>query len=345
MTKAAAITISKFVRTGQRLTDTSQPLLAGPTRTGLKSALLATAPFLFLLCGSVAHAEIFRVADMVRGTEVSEAQCAERPDSVWAVANGQGVCMRYYLSTAGGGGPAPVVFMSGDKFGHYDRATNTFERAAEFRDVDSRELQGIAQSYSRATGTTAIYLARVGIDGSSGHHGIKDTLLEVNFTNAALDAIKRRHHFVGFNLTGQSGGSTNIGGLLAMRTDIRCAVPGSGRLALPERGRLRNRPLDIVNPVEYAQTIALNERTRIVVLTDPQDEQVPAAHQTPFVEEIRRAGGRIEQFFVQASGAKHHNVKAYTYPAMAECLRGGSSDRIASGLHAVAQAMAAGRRM
>ena len=240
-----------------------------------------------LLWGAApAQAEIFRVADMVRGVLITQAQCADIQNAVWVTAMGESVCMRYYLSTAGGMGPYPVIFMQGDKFGRYDRATNTFERAGEYKDVDSRSLQRIADSYSLATGTTGIYLARVGVDGSSGHHGIKDTVLEVNLTNAALDAIKQRYRFGGFNLTGQSGGSTNIGGLLALRTDIRCAVPGSGRLALPQAKLLHDRPLDVINPVNYVETIARNSRARILVLTDYQDQHVPADHL------LRRCCGR-----------------------------------------------------
>jgi len=290
-----------------------------------------------------AQAEIFRVADMVRGVLITQAQCADIQNAVWVTAMGESVCMRYYLSTAGGMGPYPVIFMQGDKFGRYDRATNTFERAGEYKDVDSRSLQRIADSYSLATGTTGIYLARVGVDGSSGHHGIKDTVLEVNLTNAALDAIKQRYRFGGFNLTGQSGGSTNIGGLLALRTDIRCAAPGSGRLALPQAKLLHDRPLDVINPVNYVETIARNSRARILVLTDYQDQHVPAEHQIPFVEALLRAGGQIEQFFVRATDEGHHNVAPYTYPAIVGCMHGASHEDIAAALREVDHRLAVGQ--
>ena len=297
-----------------------------------------------LLWGAApAQAEIFRVADMVRGVLITQAQCADIQNAVWVTAMGESVCMRYYLSTAEGMGPYPVIFMQGDKFGRYDRATNTFERAGEYKDVDSRSLQRIADSYSLATGTTGIYLARVGVDGSSGHHGIKDTVLEVNLTNAALDAIKQRYRFGGFNLTGQSGGSTNIGGLLALRTDIRCAAPGSGRLALPQAKLLHDRPLDVINPVNYVETIARNSRARILVLTDYQDQHVPAEHQIPFVEALLRAGGQIEQFFVRATDEGHHNVAPYTYPAIVGCMHGASHEDIAAALREVDHRLAVGQ--
>ena len=77
--------------------------------------------------------------------------------------------------------------------------------------------------------TAAIYLARAGVDGSSGDHRIRHTVLELNVTNMALDAIKQRHGFDGFHLIGQSGGSKLVGGMLALRTDIGCAVIGAGK--------------------------------------------------------------------------------------------------------------------
>src|SRR5205807_7381166 len=79
--------------------------------------------------------------------------------------------------------------------------------------------------------TTAIYLARIGVDGTSGNHTARKTLLELHLMNAALDALKQRHGFEAFHLVGQSGGSKLTGGLIAIRNDIVCAVPGSGPLA------------------------------------------------------------------------------------------------------------------
>src|SRR5262249_11488460 len=157
----------------------------------------------------------------------------------------------------------------------------------------------------------------VGLDGSSGYHGIRHSLLELHLMNAALDAIKQRHRFIGFNLVGQSGGSTIIGGLLALRRDILCAVPGSGRLAKPAAKRNEVRPLDGYSAIEYVQRIVLNRGTRIIVLTDQEDRKVPAENQTPFVDAMRHAGGHIEQFFVHAIDENHHGVSAYTVPAVA----------------------------
>ena len=71
-------------------------------------------------------AEIIRAADMLRGIQMTEAQCAARPQTVWVRAAEQEFCVRYYLSTAGGRGVLPLVFLRGDTFGQLEPATGAF---------------------------------------------------------------------------------------------------------------------------------------------------------------------------------------------------------------------------
>jgi hypothetical protein len=288
-----------------------------------------------------AQAEIFRVADMVRPIVISHAQCAATSNTVWVTAYGESACIRYYLSNVGGAGPNPVVYMSGDKLGVYKRSTDTFEQAATYKDVDSKNLQAVADRYSRAAGMTGIYLARVGLDGSSGYHGVRHTLLELKLMNAALDAIKWRYRFTGFNLVGQSGGSRLIGGLLVLRTDILCAVPGSGALAEPAGKRGHNQPLDSYTAIEYVETIARQRSARIIVISDRLDQKVPIEKQTSFVTAMLKSGGHAEQFFVNATDENHHGVTAYTVPAVAGCIYGASYAQIDVALRDVASQLAA----
>jgi hypothetical protein len=182
-------------------------------------------------------ATIIKVEDMLRGFTTTRAQCALQPQAVWVSADGQDFCVRYYLSTVGGQGSRPVVFLNGDSLAQIDAKTwqwimpaKDHVRGPEMMDVDTDNLVAIADDYSRSTKTTAIYLARIGVDGTSGNHLARKTELELHVVNAALDAIKQRHGFEGFHLAGQSGGSRLLGGLVAIRHDIACAVAGSGRL-------------------------------------------------------------------------------------------------------------------
>jgi hypothetical protein len=269
-------------------------------------------------------------AAMVRGVSMTQAQCATLPTAVWVRAMGRHFCIRYYVSNAGGTGIRPIVFMQGDKRWRYDRRSRSFILPPDSRPIDPASFTRLADAFSRRGGTTAIYLARMGVDGSSGHHVDRHTVLELQVMNAALEAIRRRHGFDGFHLVGQSGGASLIGGLLGLRHDIGCAVPGAGRLA-----RLNTRPpaadpaRRLFEPLDGIPAI-VRSQARILVVTDPQDVRVPYRHQATFVEELRRAGGRAEHYFIEATDENHHATVPYTLAAVAACVRGATQAEISA---------------
>jgi hypothetical protein len=315
------------------------------------SFILASAVALALLAATHARAEIIPVADMLRGIHVSKTQCAAKRDAVWVTAYGHEFCIRYYLSDAGGEGLQPVVYLGGDQLGLYDPKTNSFKpnpkNPPDHRDVDfdTDKAGRWVANFSKSTRAPAIYLARVGVDGSSGFHGIRKTMLELHAMNAALNAIKRRHRFTGFHLVGQSGGAKLLGGLLALRTDIACAVPGSGPLDVKGNLSALDPAKRYFNAADFAPTIARTSRARILLVTDPADERVVAEQQTGFVRKLRQAGGEAQQFFVRATDPLHHGVSRYAKLAAAECIRGASDAEISHKLaQAVARTPAAPRR-
>ena len=296
-----------------------------------------------LAVSSPARAETIKARDMLRGTESTPEACGPLRNAVWVMAYGHGFCMRYYISNAGGSDDTPTVYLSGDKptfdtlhenvrsGKHRSSASKNLGQERRAQDVDTAELDDKARQFSQRTGTTAIVLGRMGLDGSSGHHGLRRTMLELRATNAALDAIKQRHGYRGFHLFGNSGGSTLIGGLLALRGDIGCAVPGSGRLALLTQAKKVDAPeLERFDPVKMIPSILQNSsRSRIIVLTDPQDKIVPSQNQSEFVERYQAAGGRIERFFVTSTDeSNHHGLKAYSALVMRQCVRNASHQEI-----------------
>jgi hypothetical protein len=296
---------------------------------GLTLQLLATASWV-LAAALPARAHIVPLADMLRGIDMTPAQCAAIPSTLWLTVNGRQFCIRYYLSTLGGDGSRPVVFLQGDKLGRLNTRSGVFSPRPNDKDLDTDNFARIADKLSRATKTTAIYLARVGLDGSSGHHSIRHSVLELNVTNAALDALKQRHRFGGFHLIGQSGGSLLSGGMLALRNDIGCAVIGSGPLALLKPPRHSADPArDYFNVADAIPTIAQRRATRILVVTDPADKKVPERSQTGFAQRLRQAGGQAEQFMVQATDDNRHGVVAYAITAAIGCLRGNNTQDIA----------------
>jgi DNA invertase Pin-like site-specific DNA recombinase len=131
-------------------------------------------------------------------------------------------------------------------------------------------------------------------------------------------------------------------GLTALRTDIACAVLGSGRLShqsvkYPEPDRSN------YNPVDTIPLAAQNKLLRVFLVTDPADTRVPVTEQTPYVDKWRAAGRQIPQFFVEAdSDAEtihdmntHHGVGRYTVRVMAGCVFGQSDADIARSVDAL----------
>ena len=174
----------------------------------------------------------------------------------------------------------PVVFLQGDRLGRL----NTQDRRIHFtrpndKDLDTDDFVRAAEAGCPGRPRApAIYLARAGLDGSSGDHRIRHSVLELNVTNAALDAIKKRHGFGGFHLIGQSGGSMLVGGMLALRNDIGCAVIGSVRSPCASRRGARPTPArDYFDVADAIPTIAQRRATRILVVTDPAGQEGPGA--------------------------------------------------------------------
>src|SRR3982751_962221 len=64
-----------------------------------------------------AGAEIIKKEDTLRGITMTREQCAAKPQTVWVNVYRRDFCVRYYLSTAGGQGSRPVVYLSGDRHG------------------------------------------------------------------------------------------------------------------------------------------------------------------------------------------------------------------------------------
>jgi hypothetical protein len=309
--------------------------------SGARRAAAAIALAAVGLAASGAGADIIKKADMLRGITTTREQCAATAQTVWVTVDGQDFCVRYYVSTAGGEGLRPVVFLSGDYFGSVNLRTWQWIATAQDRnasvafdptdqDIDTDDLVTTADAFSRMAKTTAIHLARIGVAGTSGHHVFRKTLLELHLMNAALDAIKESRGFDGFHLVGQSGGSILVTGLAGLRRDIGCAVTGSGRLATRHGADSRDPARTLIDPPRFIPAIAQNRTLRFMVITDPADRNVPVRQQTPFVEEMRRAGRDIPQYFVAAIDEYHHGVMDYAELVAAGCALGRSDKEIAT---------------
>jgi hypothetical protein len=315
-------------------------LSAAPLRRALRVmiSIMVLAAGVGAATGS--SAAVIKVDDMIRGITTTRAQCALDPQAVWVGADGQDFCVRYYVSTVGGQGPRPVVFLDGDRLEEINMKTWQWIAPAkdhvpgpEMKDVDTDDLVKIADGFSKSARTTAIYLARIGVDGTSGSHLARRTELELHVLNAALDAIKQRHGFEGFHLAGQSGGSRLLGGLVAIRHDIACAVSGSGALAWNFRTGFSDPGRVYFDVLQSAPAIARNSTLRLILVTDPKDKVVPLNQKTEFVERMRQSGRPVSQLFVEATDENHHSVDTYTRLVMAGCILDKSDGDIATAVN------------
>ena len=290
------------------------------TRRGLHPAGATTLAMALLTVLQVAPAGAEKVAMAVMGMgkSMTKEECGALAQAVWIKAMGRNLCMRYYLSTEGGQGTRPVVFLQGD--------------APSTKEVDVANYLRDADRISKNAKTTGIYLARMGRDGSSGSHADRHTNLELQATNAALDAIKQRYGFEGFHLYGHSGGANLVAALLGIRRDIACAVPADGKIAGNGKRDVSDPALQVFWASDSISAIARNPSARIIVVIDPQDRIVPIHNQLPFVEKLRQMGGKVEVFFVDSGGdehADHHATTGHAEVVIRDCLRGARYDEIA----------------
>jgi hypothetical protein len=281
----------------------------------------------------MASAETIRFEDMREGTQVDQAQCAvHRQSSLYVTVFGTGYCIRYYGSNSGGRGSWPVVYLPGDRPGIV-KGSSRYDDPKFKRDDDTRKMTKAASKISDAAATTAMYMARIGVGGSSGHHSQRRTAVELNAYSLALDALKERYKYEGFHLVGNSGGSTLIAGMLAFRTDVRCAVLGSGMLAGKKRRPRGSDPAaQPFHAEEGIPAIARNRNLRLFVITEPNDTVVPRENQDPFVQQLRAAGGKVQQHYVRLTNERRHGVQQYSFFAVGACAQGQSDRQIESGL-------------
>ena len=260
---------------------------------------------------------------------MTRAQCDAAQQTLWLNVSGREFCVRYYLSTAGGEGSRPVIFLNGNSNGPVDvtqdsagRVTLTWHDPSRARDENTDDLAGMADVFSKMAKTTAIYVARIGDNGTSGSHLSRKTLLELQLMNATLDALKQRYRFEGFNLVGKSGGGRIAFGLGGMRGDIGCLVGilrAADESAAVQPAERSGKDFFEINVPSLAQKHAMRQ----LIVSDPQDQQVPAAtEQTPMVTKLRQAGGTVTQFFVKSTDDNHHGVVEYAELVIAGCVLG-----------------------
>ncbi len=186
---------------------------------------LGAAMILPLPAAGSARADIITMADIARGVVMTQAQCAAIPQAAWVNALGRNfACMRFLSfrrrrhRLAASGVPAR-------RFGLRHRSEN---RGLVGSPPGSRTPIPTIWSCMRTRSpkqqkTTAIYLARMGRDGSSGWHKQRHAELGCKPPMRPCRPSSSASGSRGFNVYGHSGGGNLVGGLLTMRNEASAA--------------------------------------------------------------------------------------------------------------------------
>src|SRR5213596_104314 len=115
------------------------PILKSVQHRSQSLGLLAGA-LMLAFCALPSRAHIVPVADMVRGIQMTPAQCSTLPMTVWVIVSGRPYCIRYYLSNAGGRSARPLVFLQGDRLGKLNLKTGAWSPSDKGKDIDTDDL-------------------------------------------------------------------------------------------------------------------------------------------------------------------------------------------------------------
>lgn len=258
--------------------------------------------------------EVFQPSDVTWGKTIRQDECARLPNTAWVEHKYGSECIRYYPSRAIDGAKEAIFFFHGDM--PVGSAPSAYPNNA-------KGLMALAESRARTYRIPFIFVARPGTFGSSGRHAERRRPKEFYSMNAAVDSIKAKHNIDKVVLVGQSGGATTVGALLTLgRTDVSCAVGGSGGYAVFElaevkrwkagsrsqRGMDSTGWSDSYDVIEYVREIKPDPRRRIFIVGDPKDRNTVFDLQKKFAERVRDAGHDVHLVEVRGTGPENHNV-------------------------------------
>ena len=305
-----------------------------------KRALLASAAAVHLLtAGAVAARDAKSEAKtLYQAVLMQEAHsrplCEARPDRVHVTHPHGSECIAYFATTRPTPEAPTVLYFEGD-VPREEFDTPGFE--AKYLAESRTSLQRLAERYS----VRFVFVARPGLFGSSGNHGLRRRPAEMASMNAAVTAIKARLGVLEVALAGQSGGATVAAALLTLgRRDITCAVLGSGGFETVEGVRSwmaqTGKPMPssealrrvLYEPFAHMAKVAPAPARRVLVLGDPTDKRTPYYHQARFARELGDRGHHAVAVEVAGRGDLNHGVAHLALPAAAQCARGDRDESI-----------------
>ncbi|MFO1183328.1 MAG: hypothetical protein U1E56_00915 [Bauldia sp.] len=273
----------------------------------------------------VNEARPFEADPVVRGLTLSEADCGLYRSAVWVTVEGKSECIRYFYSDRGGVKPFLLISISDDVVaasGAQARPTEAYLKQTP------AIVQGGSLTWSQRAGGPYAFIARPGTFGSSGKHGERRRLREVQVVEAAIDAIKLRHNATLLHLAGHSGGAHIVATLLARRSDIGCVAIGSGIVSMKTRLTDLGRRSDVTGLTDFTDPFAdvgkiePRESLKLFILTDPDDREVSMRSQVEYGAAAKAQGVDVTQIFAKATGDGAHDLQAETIRTAIDCIKG-----------------------
>lgn len=274
----------------------------------------------------------------VMGLEAkSRDACEEAPGRVFAGPLGQTECIAYYVVEPSRKAEQTVMFLDGDVPGEMFRDGERMKRYLE-------AAKGVMRVFAERHRVRFVYVARPGVFGSSGSHGLKARNSEAQSIAGAIDQIKEKLGIERVTLAGQSGGSVVIAGLFARgRTDIACAVLGSGRYDIGIRSQAGAEVFNFsatmgfdpsviagtyIDGMKSVEAMRTSRDRRIFVLGDPKDSRTPFAQQKAYAEAVKAAGHHVELLTANAKDGEHHGLSIVAMDLAGRCAAGASDAAI-----------------
>lgn len=289
--------------------------------------------------------EKYSADDLISGpAAISEAQCAEKPNSVWVRLGWMNKgCIRYFPSDDVGTNKNLIIYLDGDNISPQSSASSNLTMD-QFRARYESNTYASMISYANATAkklnAAFIFLARPGTYGSTGanHQSLEFRLsrTEPEFINAAIDLIKARYGYERINVVGQSAGGGIVAALLTMgRQDIKCAVMASGASSVVHLLRDRNQSVKLVpfDPLSDVASIKPDPDRWIIAVSDRHDSLVSFASQSDFINEAVRRGHQAIQLEAHSSDTHiHHGLRNEGFQATKLCIQNMPIDSIGAQL-------------
>lgn len=302
------------------------PLVGGAT---LASMLLAGAA-----AAAPAPAKPLPYKEVMAAEARSAELCEAKPGRIFVTSGKDSECIAYFVTKGHESRRKAVLFLDGDV------APEKYVDAAAMERSLAQRLQHL-QAWADKLKVRYVFVARTGVNGSSGDHGKRRLPKETMIMNAAVDVLKQRLGLDGIALAGQSGGSTIAASLMSLgRTDVDCAVLGSGAFELTD---LRHKDLTShgyrvsraeiakvsYDPSAHVGEIRPAQQRRVLVLGDEADSRTPFDQQRRYVESLVARGHHARLLAIDATDDNNHGATGYTIPTAGACLNGASDERIA----------------